>query len=153
MFLLYLFPVLIATAQGFDFIVSNLDSRTVWLGILNNPDHELLHNGGVALDPGQSVTLHTDDERWAGRFWARTYCDPATGHCLTGDCGSQLECGGIGGGAPATLAEITLGAISQGGVDFYDVSLVDGFNIGLAVRIAKTLITQLLILKCLDGAS
>ena len=66
-------------------------------------------------------------EDWAGRFWGRTGCDPNSNHCETGDCGNKLECNGAGGAPPATLVEITLKG--DQGLDFYDVSLVDGFNI------------------------
>lgn len=68
---------------------------------------------------------------WAGRFWARTWCDPQTNHCETGDCGDKLECAGAGGRPPVTLAEITLKGWA--GQDFYDLSLVDGFNVAATV--------------------
>ena len=68
---------------------------------------------------------------WGGRFWARTGCN-GQGHCVTGDCGNKLECNGAGGIPPVTLAEITLNG--AGGLDFYDVSLVDGFNVPVQVR-------------------
>lgn len=51
---------------------------------------------------------------------------------MTGDCGSgQLECNGLGAAPPVTLAEFTLGT---GGQDFYDVSLVDGYNMPMIVE-------------------
>lgn len=77
---------------------------------------------------------------WGGRFWPRTGCEnfnemgvPA---CATGDCGGHLQCpSGVGGTPPATLAEFTLIPPEQPvGVDFYDVSAVDGANV--PVRIA-----------------
>jgi hypothetical protein len=43
-----------------------------------------------------------------------------------------LQCNGAGGVPPVTLAEITLNG--AGGNDFYDVSLVDGFNVPVQVR-------------------
>jgi hypothetical protein len=43
-----------------------------------------------------------------------------------------LECNGAGGEPPATLAEIRLNG--AGGLDFYDISLVDGFNVPVQVR-------------------
>lgn len=52
------------------------------------------------------------------------------GKCATGDCGGSLFCNGAGGAPPATLAEITLTAEQ----DFYDVSLVDGYNLPIAIR-------------------
>ena len=73
---------------------------------------------------------------WGGRFWARTGCNfngNGQGHCATGDCGDKLSCNGAGGVPPVTLAEITLNG--AGGKDFYDVSLVDGFNVPAQVRI------------------
>jgi len=76
---------------------------------------------------------------WGGRFWGRTGCqgfnDDGVPACQTGDCGGHLGCpAGVGGSPPATLAEFTLIPPDQPvGVDFYDVSAVDGTN--LAVRI------------------
>ncbi|KAJ8946576.1 hypothetical protein NQ318_008306 [Aromia moschata] len=71
------------------------------------------------------VTVNAPDN-WAGRFWSRTFCDSNTKHCVTGDCGNKLQCNGAGGNPPATLVEITLKG--DRGLDFYDISLVDGFN-------------------------
>ncbi|KAK1388264.1 Thaumatin-like protein 1 [Heracleum sosnowskyi] len=55
------------------------------------------------------------------------------GKCATGDCGGALFCNGIGGAPPATLAEITLGSDQ----DFYDVSLVDGYNLAISITPIK----------------
>lgn len=63
-------------------------------------------------------------DNWAGRFWARTWCNGGSNHCDTGDCGNSYECHGKGGTPPITLAEFTLKG--HGGKDFYDISLVDG---------------------------
>src|SRR5439155_5275494 len=53
------------------------------------------------------------------------------GSCVTGDCGNRLQCNGAGGVPPTSLAEFTLG---QGGsVDFYDVSLVDGYDFAIQI--------------------
>nr|GEX93977.1 hypothetical protein [Tanacetum cinerariifolium] len=60
---------------------------------------------------------------------------PATltgGGAAAGDCGSgQVACNGAGAKPPATLAEFTIGG--SGGKDFYDVSLVDGFNLPVSI--------------------
>ena len=45
---------------------------------------------------------------------------------------SRPSCNGAGGVPPATLAEFTLGT-----QDFYDVSLVDGYNIPIAIAPRK----------------
>lgn len=73
---------------------------------------------------------------WSGRIWGRTLCstDPSGKFsCITGDCGSsKVECTGSGAIPPATLAEFTLNGAN--GLDFYDVSLVDGYNLPITVE-------------------
>ncbi|GAB4832178.1 hypothetical protein Ancab_006195 [Ancistrocladus abbreviatus] len=73
---------------------------------------------------------------WSGRIWARTGChftsntwQPA---CQTGDCDGRLSCNGLIGTPPATLVEITLHA-TENMPSFYDVSLVDGYNLPISV--------------------
>jgi len=87
--------------------------------------------GGLFLPPHQAQTIQLPP-LWSGRVWARHGCtfDAAgRGHCATGDCGGTLFCNGLGGAPPATLAELSLGAKE----DFYDVSLVDGYNLPLSI--------------------
>lgn len=57
------------------------------------------------------------------------------GHCATGDCGGRIECNGAGGVPPATLAEFQFDG--HGGLDYYDVSLVDGYNLPMAIQSNK----------------
>ncbi|KAL3596179.1 hypothetical protein D5086_007816 [Populus alba] len=82
----------------------------------------------------ESKTL-TAPASWSGRLWGRTYCtEDSSGNfsCITGDCGSgKLECSGSSGVPPVTFAEFTLRG--DGGLDYFDVSLVDGFNLPLLV--------------------
>ncbi|XP_076903264.1 thaumatin-like protein 1 [Bidens hawaiensis] len=71
---------------------------------------------------------------WSGRVWARFQCSNDGGRfsCKSGDSGSgQVECNSAGATPPATLVEFTLSDAS--GKDFYDVSLVDGFNLPVLV--------------------
>ncbi|XP_056643862.1 uncharacterized protein LOC130449844 [Diorhabda sublineata] len=110
---------------------TNKEGGAVWVGIQGNPGHSHLSNGGFKLAQGASKTVSAS-ENWAGRFWGRTYCDDASNHCLTGDCGNKVECAGAGGTPPVSLAEITLKG--SGGLDFYDISLVDGFNIPISIE-------------------
>ncbi|PIA31148.1 hypothetical protein AQUCO_05200031v1 [Aquilegia coerulea] len=68
---------------------------------------------------------------WSGRIWGRTGCSfdkNGVGSCQTGNCGPSLKCSGSGK-PPATLAEFTLTSLN-----FYDVSLVDGFNLPLSIK-------------------
>ncbi|KAL3720538.1 hypothetical protein ACJRO7_005365 [Eucalyptus globulus] len=132
------FHVLVFSVTGADsatFTIVNSCSFTVWPGILSGAGTAPLSTTGFALDPGASTSV-TVPASWSGRLWGRTLCsqDPATGKfaCLTGDCGSSaLECSGSGATPPATLAEFTLNG--AGGLDFYDVSLVDGYNLPMLV--------------------
>ncbi|KAK4396417.1 Thaumatin-like protein 1 [Sesamum angolense] len=89
---------------------------------------------GFDLGPGASTTVDIPAP-WSGRFWARFGCSNSGGRfsCQSGDCGSgQVSCNGAGAQPPATLVEYTLGG--DGNKDFYDVSLVDGFNIPVFVK-------------------
>ncbi|KAI6671494.1 hypothetical protein NL676_006379 [Syzygium grande] len=117
------------------FTIVNKCGFTVWPGILSGAGTAPLSTTGFALDPGASASVAVPAS-WSGRLWGRTFCsqDPATGKfaCLTGDCGSSaLQCSGSGAAPPATLAEFTLNGAD--GLDFYDVSLVDGYNLPMLV--------------------
>lgn len=103
----------------------------VWPGIQPSAGKPILARGGFKLPPNKSYTLRLPAS-WSGRIWGRHGCSfDASGHgrCATGDCGGALFCNGIGGAPPATLAEITLGNDQ----DFYDVSLVDGYNLAISI--------------------
>ncbi|GAB4853187.1 Thaumatin-like protein 1 [Ancistrocladus abbreviatus] len=107
---------------------------TVWPGILANAGSPTLDSTGFEL-PTDSSRAFQAPTGWSGRFWGRTGCNfdgSGQGYCVTGDCGSgQVECNGAGAEPPATLAEFTLGSVGQ---DFYDVSLVDGYNLPMLVE-------------------
>ncbi|XP_072399434.1 uncharacterized protein [Diabrotica undecimpunctata] len=119
----------IATVSAVDFQFVNKEGGPVWVGIQGNPGHPHLDGGGFKLAQGQSKTVGAP-ANWAGRFWGRTYCNDGTSHCLTGDCGNKVQCNGAGGVPPVSLAEITLKG--AGGLDFYDISFVDGFNLRIS---------------------
>jgi len=123
--------VLVAWAGSLDaakFTLRNQCSMTVWPGTLTGGGAA----EGWALQPGKSLEL-SRGAGWTGRFWSRTGCNfdqSGSGRCATGDCGG-LNCQG-GGVPPVTLAEFTIAGYD--GMDFYDVSLVDGFNLPLSIR-------------------
>ncbi|XP_011037769.1 PREDICTED: thaumatin-like protein 1, partial [Populus euphratica] len=116
------------------FTITNKCSYTVWPGIYSSGGSASLSTTGFSLEKNESRTL-TAPASWNGRFWGRTYCtEDSSGNfsCISGDCGSgKLECSGNGGAPPATLAEFAIGGFN--GLDFFDVSLVDGFNLPLLV--------------------
>jgi len=120
--------------MGATFTFVNRCDYTVWPGILANAGSPPLQSTGFEL-PKDTSRAFQASTGWSGRFWARTGCTfdgSGSGSCLTGDCGSgQVECNGAGAAPPATLAEFTLGT---GGQDFYDVSLVDGYNLPMIVE-------------------
>ncbi|KAI8586066.1 thaumatin-like protein, partial [Geranomyces variabilis] len=117
--------------------VVNSCPEDIWIGIQGKP---LLANGGLFLPRGQSKNIQAPNNWEAGRIWPRTGCATnAQGHlvCETGDCGAAfnnfgVECQGIGGQPPATLAEFTLQA--DGKSDFYDLSNVDGHSVGIKIE-------------------
>ncbi|MFF7329930.1 thaumatin family protein [Streptomyces sp. NPDC090306] len=107
-------------------------SRTIWPAIAADPDHPVGATGWV-LAPGASVSFAVPDH-WDVRVWARTGCHfdaSGDGHCLTGDCG-HFQCGSTWGEFPSTLAEFNLNAWN--GMDFYDVSLVEGNNLPMWIN-------------------
>ncbi|XP_009379393.2 thaumatin-like protein 1 [Pyrus x bretschneideri] len=118
------------------FTIANKCTTTIWPAILSNGGTDQRPaTTGFALPPGESNTFSVPTS-WSGRLWGRTLCsqDSTTGNfsCLTGDCGSSaVECAGRGAAPPATFAEFTLNG--TGGLDFYDVSLVDGYNLPMLV--------------------
>ncbi|XP_059647486.1 thaumatin-like protein 1 [Cornus florida] len=119
---------------GATFTFVNKCEYTVWPGILANAGTPTLDTTGFELPQHTSRSFQAPTG-WSGRFWGRTGCNfdqTGSGSCNTADCGSgQVECNGAGAAPPATLAEFSLGT---GGQDFYDVSLVDGYNIPLLVE-------------------
>ncbi|XP_017423472.2 pathogenesis-related protein 5-like [Vigna angularis] len=117
------------------FSLQNHCSYTVLQGTLSDNGADILGSGGFALQPGSSVHL-TAPSGWSSRFWARTGCtfdDSGARKCATEDCAGGLKC--IGGGVlPVTLVEFKIGSSGNDNKDFYDVSLVDGYNVGMGVR-------------------
>jgi hypothetical protein len=68
---------------------------------------------------------------WSCRIWGHTLCSTDSAAAFTCATGA-VECSGRGAAPLATLVEFTL-AGGAGGDDFYDVSLVDGFNVPMLV--------------------
>ncbi|GLT92577.1 hypothetical protein SLE2022_104080 [Rubroshorea leprosula] len=122
-------------ADGEQLIVVNNCNESIWPGILGGAGQDTPNNGGFHLGCGEEVVFDVP-QRWSGRIWARQGCSfdgNGKGSCTTGDCGGLLHCQGIGGTPPATLVEMTLGT-SSSPLHFYDVSLVDGFNLPVSMK-------------------
>ncbi|KAK0421090.1 hypothetical protein QR680_015056 [Steinernema hermaphroditum] len=110
--------------------IRNSCAYTIWPGILGSaiPD-----GGGFQLEAGQDRNVYVPDHWTSGRVWARTGCD-GNMNCDTGFCKNSVQCSGAGGRPPVSLAEFTLAAQNAGNQDFYDVSLVDGYNIQVTIE-------------------
>ncbi|XP_068646837.1 thaumatin-like protein 1 [Aristolochia californica] len=132
----FLFFFISKGVMGATFTFVNICDYTVWPGILSSAGSQSLESTGFELPKGTSRVFQAPTG-WSGRFWGRTGCNfdsSGQGSCATGDCGSsQVECNGAGAAPPATLAEFTLGSGTQ---DFYDVSLVDGYNLPMFVTVS-----------------
>lgn len=129
--------------------ITNRCSDTIWPAVATQ------HGrgpglGGFELGGGGKTRDLDVGWDWQGRIWGRTNCSfnangtgpadagkgsaagPGTA-CATGDCFGVRNCTGGGGQVPSTLAEFTL----QGGVGgkqtFYDISLVDGYNLPVGI--------------------
>ncbi|WUH89205.1 thaumatin family protein [Streptomyces sp. NBC_00433] len=113
-------------------VIVNRTPQTVWAvatGTAAYPE-------GRELAPGASTSLLVGNS-WGGRIWGRTGCTgDASGRCLTGDC--TTTCGGPV--TPTTLGEFTFDAFD--GMDFYDVSMVDGSNLPMYINISHTTSTD-----------
>nr|XP_016471597.1 PREDICTED: pathogenesis-related protein 5-like [Nicotiana tabacum] len=115
------------------FTLQNNCPYTVWPGTLSAKGAAISGDGGFSLSHGASASLPAPSG-WSGRFWARTGCtfdNSGNGKCITGDCGA-LKCTGAGV-PPVSLAEFTI-AKSNNEKDFYDLSLVDGYNVGVGIQ-------------------
>ncbi|KAF1809502.1 Osmotin, thaumatin-like protein [Eremomyces bilateralis CBS 781.70] len=119
--------------------ITNNCKETIWPGIVTQAGKGPKSHG-FELKPGESRD-QTLDKHWQGRIWMRTNCtfnqggtgpeNNQTGKaCGTGDCNGLLDCKATGD-LPVTLAEFTLDA--GDGNTYYDISLVDGYNIPLAI--------------------
>ncbi|KAH9682806.1 hypothetical protein WN943_028757 [Citrus x changshan-huyou] len=121
-------------SHGSTFTITNNCPYTIWPGTLAGSGTPQLLTTGFQLESGQSVRIPSVPG-WSGRIWARTGCsfdEFGVGSCQTGDCGGRLQCDGSGATPPASLFEITLGKGND--KDFYDVSIVDGYNLPLVAE-------------------
>jgi hypothetical protein len=88
---------------------------------------------GWTLPAGASLSFQVP-QGWNARLWGRTGCHfgSGSGDCRTGDCAGLYQCKGWGE-IPATLAEYDMD--SYKGLDFYDVSMVDGSNLPMYISV------------------
>jgi hypothetical protein len=112
-----------------------------------NGTHNHPLNGGWHMAAGETKSIMVSGLLSSARFWPRTGCKTKNGgpptmdnplRCDTGDCwnptNNGLECAGITGQPPATLFEATLTGLGAAKDDTYDVSVVDGYNVGISAQ-------------------
>ncbi|TKY49396.1 Thaumatin protein 1 [Spatholobus suberectus] len=114
--------------------LANQCNYTVWPALAGNGDAALSTTGFI-LRTGESSNV-TIPATWSGNIWGRTLCTPNSApgsfSCVTGNCGTgKVECGGMGDSPPAT--QVGFNTSSNSRLDFYGVSLADGFNIPMTV--------------------
>ncbi|KAL3754031.1 hypothetical protein ACJRO7_001297 [Eucalyptus globulus] len=133
-----LLPFLVLLARGASAATlkfTNKCTYTVWPGTLTGGGGGQLSSTGFELAQGASFTIDNVPDTWSGRVWGRTGCATDASSkftCTTADCGSgQVTCNGAGAIPPASLAEFTFVPAGTG-QDFYDISLVDGFNLPIS---------------------
>ena len=113
--------------------VTNACPDNVWPAILTQ--HGVgPSTAGFSLKPDESRNLWVGPT-WQGRVWGRTNCTGSgdSASCGTGDCFGKLQCE-VAGKLPATLAEFTLAGGIANRQTFYDISLVDGYNLPMAIH-------------------
>lgn len=121
----------IASTQAAKFNITNKCNYTVWAAAVPG--------GGAKLNPGESWNMNITNGTNNARIWGRTNCtfdNSGVGKCQTGDCNSTLECKTYGN-PPNTVLEFALNMYND--LDFYDVSLVQGFNIPIKLTPSSTL--------------
>ncbi|KAF8323881.1 Osmotin thaumatin-like protein [Clavulina sp. PMI_390] len=131
---------LAAAAEARTFTVYNGCPFTIWPAMftdLNAGSAVPSYTTGWEAAAYTAVSFTVPDNWTAGRIWGRRDCDfttdPGPNSCLDGGCNGGLVCDtSTGTGVPpATLAEFTLSA--SDGLDYYDVSVVDGYNLPLLI--------------------
>uniref|UniRef100_A0A7N2MP01 Uncharacterized protein n=2 Tax=Quercus lobata TaxID=97700 RepID=A0A7N2MP01_QUELO len=106
----------------------------IWPGLPTTAGYLTPKDGGFHLYSGE--VLFEVSKRWSGRVWGRQgRCfdeDTSKGSCQTSDYAGLFHCQCIGGVPPVTILEMTFGT-SKSNLHYYDVSLVDGFNLPVSM--------------------
>ncbi|KAL8152883.1 LOW QUALITY PROTEIN: hypothetical protein V2J09_010643 [Rumex salicifolius] len=123
-----------ARIESTRFIIQNNCPYTIWPATAPTGNSPALSKTGFTLIQGFSSTIDAPSD-WQGRIWARTLCATNSSgdfFCSVGDCGSgNVSCSGRSGSQPISLVEFALNGFNN--MDFYDVSLVDGFNLPVTI--------------------
>ncbi|KAG2677356.1 hypothetical protein I3760_12G094000 [Carya illinoinensis] len=118
----FLYALCFSLTHAARFDITNNCPYPIWAGAVPG--------GGMQLNPRGGIwNLDVSAGTKGARIWPRTGCSfdgAGRGKCQTGDCGGLLRCQAYGA-PPNTLAEYALNQFNN--MDFFDISLVDGFNV------------------------
>ncbi|KAJ9537851.1 hypothetical protein OSB04_030584 [Centaurea solstitialis] len=129
-------------ASGATFTVVNDCGFTVWPRISTNYSEIEFNITGFELTKGTSRSFEVS-VGWRGSIWGRTGCTfdgSGRGSCATGACGThEMECSRDAAKPTATIAEFSLNKdldmdYFYRSPDYYDVSLINGYNIQMLVE-------------------
>ncbi|TQS32660.1 hypothetical protein Golomagni_07019 [Golovinomyces magnicellulatus] len=114
-------------------VITNRCDSTIWPGLATQAGTGP-GTGGFGLEPGKSKRMRVA-WNWQGRIWGRTNCtvNGESCACQTGDCFAKLDCE-FSGAVPATLVEFNLASGVGMKQTFYDISLVDGYNLPIGIK-------------------
>lgn len=146
-----LYAALFSAAHARRWTVNNDCPFTIWPAIYTENATVVALSGvatGWEAAPGSSLSFVVPEAWTGGHIWGRQDCDFSSGNtppdtnttiggCVSGGCPGGLLCTGMGA-APTTHAEWTLAPGNGSGADYYDVSIVDGFNLPLQVLPSAT---------------
>ncbi|KAG8741801.1 hypothetical protein FRC10_002400 [Ceratobasidium sp. 414] len=131
---------LAGSTLGRTFTVYNACPFTIWPAVFTDLNVGSAVPGietGWEAAAWSARSFSVPDNWKAGRIWARRNCNfatnPGPNSCADGGCNGGLKCDPHTGTGvpPASVAEWTLSA--GDGQDWYDVSLVDGYNLPMRI--------------------
>ncbi|CAE6427414.1 unnamed protein product [Rhizoctonia solani] len=136
----------ITLASARRWTVNNDCPFTIWPAIYTSNTSAVTLSGvetGWEAAPNSSRSFVVPEGWTGGYIWGRRDCNfsagnsPAdtnttTGGCVSGGCPGGLYCTALGS-SPTTHAEWTLAPGDGSGADYYDISIVQGFNLPMQV--------------------
>ncbi|CAO2183623.1 unnamed protein product [Urochloa humidicola] len=131
--------LLVATDDAAVFSIINNCSYTVWPAAIPV-------GGGSELKSGDKWILNVPAGTGNGRIWGRTGCkfnSSGYGACETADCAGALSCS-LNAQPPVAFAEFSLG----GPIDFFDLTMINGFNLPMALLPTKEGPECNMVLRC-----
>ncbi|CAE6505793.1 unnamed protein product [Rhizoctonia solani] len=146
----FLLAAHIVAASARRWTVNNDCPFTIWPAIYTSNTSAVTLSGvetGWEAAPNSSRSFVVP-EGWlvcwtGGHIWGRRECDFSSGNsppdtntsmggCVSGGCPGGLYCTGLGS-PPTTHAEWTLAPGDSTGADYYDISIIQGFNLPVQV--------------------